>query len=124
MKHLFLTLTYSICRVARKFLAAIKAGKDIACDLSTVVHVFNAAEPIESETLTEFAEIFGPYGFSASAIVPGYGLAEHTVYVCDGGKQILRVSRTTLECQSKIHVVDEDDTNCSRRLCVPRLRDK
>ena len=31
---------------------------------------------------------------------PGYGLAEHTVYVCDGGKARLRVVRRALEVRA------------------------
>ena len=29
--------------------------------------------------------------------MPGYGLAEHTVYVCDGGRIRLRLARAALE---------------------------
>jgi len=47
-------------------------------------------------------------GLKASAIVPGYGLAEHVVYVCDGGKQRLCVDVKELESNQKILVLEDE----------------
>jgi fatty-acyl-CoA synthase len=37
------------------------------------------AEPINAQTLSAFAEKFGPAGFRAASFVPSYGLAEHVL---------------------------------------------
>ena len=39
------------------------------------------------------------------AIAPGYGLAEHTVYVCDGGKQRLFLNLAALQ-DRKVQIVE------------------
>ncbi len=50
-------------------------------DLSTWRVAFNGAEPVDPETLQEFAARFAPHGFRISALYPVYGLAEHTLAV-------------------------------------------
>lgn len=42
-------------------------------------------------------DVFRPYGLREGVIKPTYGLAEHTVFVCSGGEQRLRVSKDALE---------------------------
>src|SRR5262249_44669062 len=54
-------------------------------DLSSWVCAMNGAEPVRSETLERFAEVFGPSGFRLEAFHPCYGLAEATLMV-SGGK--------------------------------------
>lgn len=39
------------------------------------------AEPVRPATLKRFADAFAPYGFRPQALLPGYGLAEASVYV-------------------------------------------
>ena len=56
-------------------------------DLSSVRHAINAAEPVDIESLSSFYQTFQPYGLQ-QIIYPTYGLAEHTVFVCSGGKQV------------------------------------
>ena len=50
-------------------------------DLGCVRHIFNAAEPVDGSAIDTFLATFGPHGLKPEAMVPGYGLAEHTVYV-------------------------------------------
>jgi len=50
-------------------------------DLSCWEVAFNGAEPIRAETLSSFAERFGPYGFRSAAMYPCYGMAETTLIV-------------------------------------------
>lgn len=50
-------------------------------DLSSWEVAFNGAEPIRGETMSVFAEKFGPHGFRSSAFFPVYGLAEATLMV-------------------------------------------
>lgn len=50
-------------------------------DLRSWRVAYNAAEPVRSETLEQFAEAFGPCGFSPDAFYPSFGLAEATLLV-------------------------------------------
>lgn len=45
-------------------------------------HIINAAEPVDIAAISAFYEDFVPFGLHPNCIVPTYGLAEHTVYVC------------------------------------------
>ncbi|MBB4952243.1 acyl-CoA synthetase (AMP-forming)/AMP-acid ligase II [Agrobacterium vitis] len=69
-------------------------------DLSAWKVAVNGAEPVRPETLTRFAQCFAPYGFSASALHPTYGLAEATLVVSSAvrgrGAKILDVSAGNL----------------------------
>ncbi|HEX7377744.1 MAG TPA: aminotransferase class I/II-fold pyridoxal phosphate-dependent enzyme [Pirellulales bacterium] len=53
-------------------------------DLSSWSIAFNGAEPVRSETLDRFAEMFEPCGFRREAFYPCYGLAEATLIVSGG----------------------------------------
>lgn len=67
-------------------------------DLSSVQHMINAAEPIDNATIAGFYGCFKVYGLTKpEVIVPTYGLAEHTVFVCSGGTQSLMVDKHALE---------------------------
>jgi len=82
-------------------------------DLSSVVHIFNAAEPIDGAAIDLFNSTFGPFGLKPSAMSPGYGLAEHTVYVCDKGKQRIVVDKLVLETDNRV-VVSEGSFDRSK----------
>jgi 1-acyl-sn-glycerol-3-phosphate acyltransferase len=45
-------------------------------DLSSLRMLANGAEPVSAQALRHFTERFGPYGLSAAAMTPVYGLAE------------------------------------------------
>lgn len=62
-------------------------------DLSSWTLAFNGAEPVRSDTLERFAEVFGPCGFRREAFYPCYGLAEATLLVAGGFKLEVPVSR-------------------------------
>jgi acyl-CoA synthetase (AMP-forming)/AMP-acid ligase II len=50
-------------------------------DLSAWSHACNGAEPVNAATLARFAARFAPAGLRPEALLPGYGLAEATLYV-------------------------------------------
>ena len=64
---------YSLCTA--------RAGKKVmeGIDLSSLRIAACAAEPIRHEVLAAFAQKFAPYGLRPEALVPCYGLAEHTL---------------------------------------------
>ena len=111
---------FSLRLTLRRYLAALRKGKapkDL--DLSSLKHFFNAAEPVSASDIDEFVETFSKRaGLNASAMVPGYGLAEHVVYVCDGGKQRLVVNVRELETNQRILVVNDDDDEKVGRVLV------
>ncbi|RHY00557.1 hypothetical protein DYB36_005275, partial [Aphanomyces astaci] len=89
---------YALC--ARKFATAnlsqtstttSNTTSSSKLDLSSVRHMINGAEPIDGEAIDAFYRAFEPYGLCRGVIRPTYGLAEHTVYVCDSSPQLLRV---------------------------------
>lgn len=83
--------------------------------LSSVRHVINAAEPIDEESIDTFYKAFGPFGFG-KVILPTYGLAEHSVFVCSGGTQRLTVLKRELEVDGKVVMapMEATSTNVSR----------
>eukprot|EP00934_Nitzschia_sp_Nitz4_P008687 Nitzschia sp. Nitz4//scaffold260_size33533//8060//12901//NITZ4_007878-RA/size33533-processed-gene-0.0-mRNA-1//1//CDS//3329544680//8677//frame0 len=97
---------------ARKFDATQYVNNPL--DLSKVRHIINAAEPIDEAAMETFYAAFLPFGLPR-VIYPTYGLAEHTVFVCSGGKQILSVRKATLEMDGQVQVLGDvggeaDDT--------------
>lgn len=89
--------------VVRKWREQGRSAADL--DLSSVAHIFNAAEPIELDAMEDFLETFAAAKLKKSAMSPGYGLAEHTVYVCDGGKQVLFVDKKALESDRRVELL-------------------
>ena len=80
-------------------------------DLRSVRHIFNAAEPISTLTMRQFAAQLKPFGLRSEALVGGYGLAECCVYVSDGGHTILTVDRAKMEQSGEIRVLQQRDLN-------------
>lgn len=74
-------------------------------DLSSLKHMFNAAEPITELAINRFLEVTEKYGVKPSAMKPGYGLAEHVVYVCDGGEQRIKVNKNVLETTNRVEII-------------------
>lgn len=62
-------------------LRALRQQKEWRADLSRWVVASCGAEPIHPDTVEQFIETFGPWGFRRTAFAPGYGLAEATLSV-------------------------------------------
>ncbi|WP_374323460.1 fatty acyl-AMP ligase [Streptomyces sp. AP-93] len=73
-------------------------------DLSRWRYACNGAEPVDAGTLARFAKRFAPAGFRTEALLPGYGMAETTLYVsgtrADSAPVVLRVSADGLAAGS------------------------
>jgi acyl-CoA synthetase (AMP-forming)/AMP-acid ligase II len=63
------------------------ADERAALDLSSLSTAMNGAEPVNAQTLRDFAEAFGAAGFRPEAFRPVYGLAEATLLVTGGSEQ-------------------------------------
>ncbi|HMF23459.1 MAG TPA: thioester reductase domain-containing protein, partial [Pseudolabrys sp.] len=70
---------FDLC--ADRLSAETRTSKAPAIDLSCLRVVFVGAEPVHAATLSRFAAAAAPFGFSAQAFLPSYGLAEATLFV-------------------------------------------
>ena len=74
-------------------------------DLSSWRYAYNGAEPIRSETLRRFTEVFAPYGFRWSCHIPVWGLAEATLLITvndrDTGPVVRRISAESMELENR-----------------------
>jgi Acyl-CoA synthetases (AMP-forming)/AMP-acid ligases II len=103
---------------ARKFKeSTYRTDRDtFSIDLSCVKHIINAAEPVTEDSIESFCSVFCPLGLDRNVIFPTYGLAEHTVFVCSGGKQRLTVSKKALEVNGVAKIVMASDSTETSRL--------
>jgi thioester reductase-like protein len=66
------------------------------CDLSSLRVLMCAAEPVKADTYTRFLEAFQPYGLKSESFYVAYGLAENTLAVTLGGRNIVSVNKRAL----------------------------
>src|ERR1700728_423216 len=66
------------------------------CDLSSLRLLMVAAEPVKPDTYTRFLEAFQPYGLKSESFYAAYGLAENTLAVSLGGRNIISVNKRAL----------------------------
>nr|XP_048324739.1 uncharacterized protein LOC125421057 [Ziziphus jujuba var. spinosa] len=59
----------------------LESDKDQIYDLSSMIFLMVAAEPVRHKTLKRFIELTHPFGLSQYIMAPGYGLAENCVFV-------------------------------------------
>ncbi len=67
-----------------------------ACDLSSLRVLMCAAEPVKPDTFTRFLEAFQSYGLKSESFHVAYGLAENTLAVSLGGRNIVSVNKRAL----------------------------
>ena len=66
------------------------------CDLSSLRVLMCAAEPVKPDTFTRFLEKFQPYGLKSESFYAAFGLAENTLAVSLGGRNIVSVNKRAL----------------------------
>ena len=67
-----------------------------ACDLSSLRILMCAAEPVKADTYRRFLEAFQSYGLKSESFYVAYGLAENTLAVSTGGRNIVSVNKRAL----------------------------
>jgi thioester reductase-like protein len=67
-----------------------------ACDLSSLRVLMCAAEPVKPDTYIRFLEAFQPFGLKSESFYVAYGLAENTLAVSLGGRNIISVNKRAL----------------------------
>lgn len=101
---------FAYALVARKFREQMMSTQDKEqMDLSSMRHMINAAEPVDFKAILDFYHIFQPHHLANNVVVPTYGLAEHTVFVCSGGRQVLTVDKHALLEQNRVQVLEEEE---------------
>src|ERR1700678_4091584 len=65
-------------------------------DLSSLRVLMCAAEPVKPDTYTRFLETFQSYGLKSESFYVAYGLAENTLAVSLGGRNIVSVNKRAL----------------------------
>ncbi len=66
------------------------------CDLSSLRLLMAAAEPVKPGTYTRFLKAFQPYGLKSESFFVAYGLAENTLAVSHGGRNIISVNKNAI----------------------------
>ncbi len=85
-------------------------------ELSSLVSVTNAAEPVRHSTIHAFSETFGPQGFNPDAFGPAYGLAESVAKVTN---RLTRIGdRMTYE-ELSVAWLDPDAIRKNRLVFLP-----
>ena len=67
-----------------------------SCDLSSLRQLLVAAEPVKPDTYTRFLQAFQPYGLKSESFFVAYGLAENTLAVSLGGRNIISVNKNAV----------------------------
>ncbi len=80
-------------------------------DLSCWKFAFNAAEPVQADTIARFIDRFAPHGFFPRAMRPSYGLAEATVLVSTGRRDSMLVKRSVSQAGLQHHLVKPPETS-------------
>ncbi|KAH6757203.1 hypothetical protein C2S53_017071 [Perilla frutescens var. hirtella] len=96
-------------------------GRDY--DLSSMVFLMVAAEPVRQRTLKRFIELTMPYGLSQYVMAPGYGLAENCVFVSCAygeGKPILVDWQGRVSCG----YVNTSDPDIDIRIVEPQTSEE
>ena len=98
---------YDLC------VARLRADQMEGVDLSAWKIILVGAEPIRAATLDKFIETFTPYGLAASAVNPGFGMAEATLIVSmspvGAGVDRRMLSRSALQANLIRDAADKDD---------------
>ena len=67
-----------------------------SCDLSSLRQLLVAAEPVKPDTYTRFLQTFQPRGLKSESFFVAYGLAENTLGVSLGGRNIVSVNKNAV----------------------------
>jgi acyl-CoA synthetase (AMP-forming)/AMP-acid ligase II len=89
-------------------------------DLSSLTHVVTGAEPIRKSTVDMFVERFDAAGFSASAIIPAYGMAETTLIIsAAAGREVRAIAADLGGIERGDLLPAVDDRSVDLVLCGP-----
>ena len=109
---------YELC------MSRITAEQRASLDLSSWSLAYTAAEPIRADTIERFSQAFEPCGFRNDSFLPGYGLAEATLFVTGGPKRsrpkYYSVERSALK-RGQIEIVTEGNPHSATLVSCGQL---
>lgn len=98
----------------------LESNKDHIFDLSSMVFLMIAAEPVRQKTVKRFIELTNCFGLSQDVMAPGYGLAENCVFVsCAFGEG--RPVLVDWEGRVCCGYVDPNDADVDIRIVDPEI---
>lgn len=86
------------------------------CDLSSLRVLMCAAEPVKADTYTRFLEAFQPYGLKSESFCAAFGLAENTLAVSLGGRNIVSVNKRALALGKARMTVEVSEVDASTQI--------
>jgi len=87
-----------------------------ACDLSSLRVLMCAAEPVKPDTYTRFLEAFQAYGLKSESFYVAYGLAENTLAVSLGGRDIVSVNKRALALGKARMTTEVSEIDCATQI--------
>jgi thioester reductase-like protein len=87
-----------------------------ACDLSSLLVLMCAAEPVKPDTYTRFLEAFQAYGLKSESFYVAYGLAENTLAVTLHGRNIVSVNKRALTLGSARMTTEVSEIDASKQI--------
>jgi thioester reductase-like protein len=87
-----------------------------ACDLSSLLVLMCAAEPVKPDTYTRFLEAFQAYGLKSESFYVAYGLAENTLAVTLHGRNIVSVNKRALALGSARMTTEVSEIDASKQI--------
>ena len=87
-----------------------------ACDLSSLLVLMCAAEPVKPDTYTRFLEAFQAYGLKSESFYVAYGLAENTLAVTTHGRNIVSVNKRALTLGKARMTTEVSEIDASKQI--------
>jgi thioester reductase-like protein len=87
-----------------------------ACDLSSLLVLMCAAEPVKPDTYTRFLEAFQAYGLKSESFYVAYGLAENTLAVTLHGRNIVSINKRALALGSARMTTEVSEIDASKQI--------
>jgi thioester reductase-like protein len=88
----------------------------VDCDLSSLRVLMCAAEPVKADTFVRFFEAFQPYGLKKESFYAAYGLAENTLAVSLGGRNIISVNKHALTLGKARTITEVSEIDASSQI--------
>ena len=85
-------------------------------DLSSLRVLMCAAEPVKADTFIRFFETFQPYGLKKESFYAAYGLAENTLAVSLGGRNIISVNKHALTLGKARTITEVSEIDASSQI--------
>ena len=80
------------------FELVLRKGFPEDIDMNSVCYMLDGSEPVYMNTISRFESVLAPYGLRKNSVRAGYGLAEHTVFLCGAQEEDPVVINGRISC--------------------------